>query len=315
MFKPKARSQNSFKRSVEDAETEEAGSAVVRPNKMSKTTAESAAAPSKVDEDVFAYKSSRKMVSNDVKAFATNEMDTAADQDARAIAERNIQISKELKAGTLDEKVYRGAGAYKKYIDVREGAISASKYTGAFGPVRASATNVRQSVRFDYQPDVCKDYKETGFCGYGDSCKFMHDRGDYKTGWQIEKEWDKEQALKRKKARGDIVEEEEEDEYEIDEEDGLPFACFICRNDFTDPVVTKCGHYFCQKCALDAYMRNSKCQVCQRQTMGIFNVAHKLIEQLAEKRKRQTERKRPAPVAELDLDGENAPVVVETYES
>jgi hypothetical protein len=26
----------------------------------------------------------------------------------------------------------------------------------------------------------CKDYKETGRCGYGDSCKFMHDRGDYK---------------------------------------------------------------------------------------------------------------------------------------
>lgn len=25
--------------------------------------------------------------------------------------------------------------------------------------------------RFDYQPDICKDYKETGRCGYGDSCK------------------------------------------------------------------------------------------------------------------------------------------------
>lgn len=24
---------------------------------------------------------------------------------------------------------------------------------------------------------VCKDYKETGRCGYGDSCVFMHDRG------------------------------------------------------------------------------------------------------------------------------------------
>ena len=33
-----------------------------------------------------------------------------------------------------------------------------------------------------------KDYKETGFCGFGDSCKFIHDRSDYKMGWQIERE-------------------------------------------------------------------------------------------------------------------------------
>ena len=28
-----------------------------------------------------------------------------------------------------------------------------------------------------------------GFCGFGDSFKFLHDRSDYKHGWQIEKEW------------------------------------------------------------------------------------------------------------------------------
>ena len=41
--------------------------------------------------------------------------------------------------------------------------------------------------RFDYQPDICKDYKETGYCGYGDACKFVHDRGDYKSGWEIDR--------------------------------------------------------------------------------------------------------------------------------
>lgn len=54
------------------------------------------------------------------------------------------------------------------------------------GPIRASAA-IRVTARFDYQPDLCKDYKETGYCAYGDSCKFLHDRGDYKGGWQIEK--------------------------------------------------------------------------------------------------------------------------------
>lgn len=45
------------------------------------------------------------------------------------------------------------------------------------------------SSRFDYQPDLCKDWKETGYCGFGDSCKFMHDRGDYKAGWELERDW------------------------------------------------------------------------------------------------------------------------------
>ena len=84
------------------------------------------------------------------------------------------------------------------------------------GPIRAPSF-VRSSARFDYQPDICKDYKETGFCGYGgkyialstvhitdykklsDNCKFLHDRGDYKSGWQLEKEWDAKQASKKRK--------------------------------------------------------------------------------------------------------------------
>ncbi len=28
-----------------------------------------------------------------------------------------------------------------------------------------------------------------GYCGFGDSCKFLHDRSDYKHGWQLEQEW------------------------------------------------------------------------------------------------------------------------------
>ena len=36
-------------------------------------------------------------------------------------------------------------------------------------------------------------------CGYGDSCVFMHDRTDMKSGWQMEQEWDKEQAAKNKR--------------------------------------------------------------------------------------------------------------------
>ncbi|KAI9318491.1 hypothetical protein BX666DRAFT_1928540 [Dichotomocladium elegans] len=155
------------------------------------------------------------------------------------------------------------------------------------GPQRAPA-NIRVTARFDYQPDVCKDYKETGFCGYGDSCIFLHDRGDYKTGWQLEKEW--EEAVKNKTKYGATdpnkyaVSDEDEDS---DEE--LPFACLICREEFTNPVVTKCKHYFCEKCALDNYKKSVKCYACGASTGGVFDTAKKMIERLKAKKARTQE--------------------------
>jgi len=141
------------------------------------------------------------------------------------------------------------------------------------GPLRAPLF-IRQSSRMDYQPDICKDYKETGYCGYGDSCKFLHDRGDYKTSWQIEKEWELAQKDKA-----------EEENYEIPktDEDEFPFACFICRNPFENPIQTKCGHYFCEKCARKHHEKNKKCFVCHQNTFGIFNIPHKLIARLKER--------------------------------
>ena len=85
--------------------------------------------------------------------------------------------------------------------------VSQEKKTGVaqerksiVGPVKAPVF-IRQSVRFDYQPDVCKDYKETGYCGFGDACKFVHDRSDYKSGWQLEKEWEEEEKVLRTRKR------------------------------------------------------------------------------------------------------------------
>ena len=37
------------------------------------------------------------------------------------------------------------------------------------GPIRAPLY-LRSTVRWDYQPDICKDYKETGYCGFGGQC-------------------------------------------------------------------------------------------------------------------------------------------------
>lgn len=149
------------------------------------------------------------------------------------------------------------------------------------GPIKAS-TFVRTTARFDYQPDICKDYKDTGFCGFGDTCIYLHDRGDSMTGWQLEQQWEDQKKKERAKeeleafANGKTTVEENN---EIASDDGIPFACFICRDYFKDPIVTSCGHYFCEKCILDHIRLQAKasCPVCKKDTHGVFNQPTKLI--------------------------------------
>ncbi|KAK2196743.1 bifunctional Zinc finger [Babesia duncani] len=136
------------------------------------------------------------------RATSTFEIDTESSRDNRSILERNVEIGQKLLNKELPDGIYRGRGAYKPIV--KKDAIAASKYTGLYGPVRASATNVRTTLRIDYQPDVCKDYKETGYCGFGDTCKFLHDRSDYKSGWQIEKEWQQQQQRRQEKTQAKI---------------------------------------------------------------------------------------------------------------
>ncbi|XP_073026668.1 zinc finger CCCH domain-containing protein 1-like [Primulina eburnea] len=244
---------------------------------------------------VFEFESSNEIqIHNDSRATSTLETETEFSRDARAIRERVLkQAAEALKGnnkGDSGEKLYKGIHGYTDYKAGfrREQTVASEKAGGSHGPLRASA-HIRVSARFDYQPDICKDYKETGYCGYGDSCKFMHDRGDYKPGWQLEKEWDeKEKARAKKMAMGLKDDDDDERGTEIsDEEDenALPFACFICREPFVDPVVTKCKHYFCEHCALKHHARNKKCFVCNQPTNGIFNTAFEIRKKMAAEKK------------------------------
>lgn len=229
------------------------------------------------------YKSSRtakREGPDDMGATATVEIDTALDRDAQAVFERARQLNKEMK-DKEDDKVYRGMSNYQQFIEKKDTAAgNASSGHVRKGPIRAPA-HLRATVRWDYQPDICKDFKETGYCGFGDSCKFIHDRGDYKHGWQLERE--ELAASKAGNSRGSGGNDDDSDgdvsKYEIPDEDEerLPFKCLLCRNSFKNPVVTKCRHYFCEKCALDHYGKSQRCFVCSAQTLGIFNPAKEII--------------------------------------
>lgn len=64
----------------------------------------------------------------------------------------------------------------------------------------------------------------------------MHDRSDYKFGWQLEREM-------QEGTYGDT--DNDPHQYEVDSDsDDLPFKCFICRNTFKDPIVTKWVAHF-----------------------------------------------------------------------
>lgn len=225
-------------------------------------------------------KTSTLIGAGDQLATSTNQMETETDRDAQALFEKSLAVNKELE-GQADDRVYRGLNNYTQFIKKRDTAAgNASSGMVRRGPIRAPA-HLRATVRWDYQPDICKDYKETGFCGFGDSCKFLHDRSDYKAGWQLEQQ----EPGARKHGRGGGGDDDDDDgcgdddtKYEIHSDDEeLPFRCFICRQSFTDPVVTKCKHYFCEKCALQNFKKSSRCFICATQTGGVFNPAKELI--------------------------------------
>ena len=175
------------------------------------------------------------------------------------------------------------------------------------GPQKASS-NVRTITMVDYTPDVCKDYKQTGFCGFGDNCKFLHAREDYAAGWKLDKEW--EMTNKGKKPDGTVVASANRDLKEKDEDgvdlamlEKIPFACIICKKPYKSPIITKCGHYFCEACALKRYRKDPTCANCSAKTNGVFNGARNLQKLLDKKQKWEDKKKAEEEAKEKEEQG------------
>ncbi|KAF8629841.1 hypothetical protein AX15_003207 [Amanita polypyramis BW_CC] len=206
------------------------------------------------------------------KSHVNAALEIIAGDEAEEMLAKRQKKEKEM-AGEEDDVphdgLYRGQSAYKSHIK-KSTEIPKSMRVG---PQRSTNT-IRTVTIVDYQPDVCKDYKETGFCGFGDTCKFLHDRGTYLAGWQLDK-----LAETPKKQADDVSDSDDSDE-------DVPFACLICRKHYTDPVVTRCGHYYCSACAIKRFAKTPKCLACGAPTGGIFNRADKIIERVNKKRQK-----------------------------
>lgn len=164
------------------------------------------------------------------------------------------------KSPTPSSSTSKSMGEKRKATDDERYDEHSSEY------LRRKHNFIRSTIRVDYQPDICKDYKETGFCGFGDSCKFIHDRSDYKQGWQIDQEYEK--GIKEEADDKYLIRDDEEGNKE---EEGDQDQCAVCKEAYKDPIVTKCKHYFCGDCADKEC--GEKCYTCQKATSGIFKVA------------------------------------------
>lgn len=147
-----------------------ASSVASKNKKRNNSDSDSDEAKSSDDEDIIVrYKSKRSALPEGPRdQGATSELtiETEKDRDAIALFKKSQDINKELE-GKEDDNIYRGLNNYTKYFKKKD-TVQGNAGSGAnsVGPMRAP-TNVRSTVRWDYQPDICKDYKETGFCGFG----------------------------------------------------------------------------------------------------------------------------------------------------
>ncbi|KAG9500366.1 hypothetical protein J7337_008842 [Fusarium musae] len=289
---PPADSDDSDYSSSED----ESGQRVKRHKKTATVTASSKVlATGKMDLQATVYTADRHVPITSTND-ATKHSNWYDENSQDALSAKNLLGSTSAAAkDSQPDGTYKGLANQTTFIQKNPDAPNRAK-----GPVKASS-NVRTITVMDFKPDVCKDYKKTG-CVCVCVCVlrvFAHIRDDVKQGWQLDREW--EEVTKGKKNLGGTVVasanrdkkvENTDDADEIAMLEKIPFACIICEGPYREPIQTRCGHYFCEPCALQRYRKDPTCAACGAGTNGVFNSAKKLKKLLEKKKEREEQKKK-----------------------
>jgi len=227
-----------------------------------------------------------------------NSLDTKIDFGDTSFRENSIlktHVSNNTSAKhKSNDKKESSFGVYRhttKYIDYRKGfyRTNNSKSSDITKPnIQEEGIQPNKCSRFDYQPNICKDYKETGYCGYGDACKFLHDRSDYKYGWQIEDQTLDSGVCAQHKKRIQPLHRKLRDMEKIIRLNTkeMPTVCLMCKESWKEsshPVKTICGHFFHEKCAIVNNAKSGRCFFCGELTKGIFNTAVEIVSHIKKK--------------------------------
>ena len=64
---------------------------------------------------------------------------------------------------------------------------------------------------------------------------------------------------------------EDHERDEIEFVDALPdeLKCLICLLVLKDPILTDCGHHFCQACIAPVLSRNARCPLCNEESKRV----------------------------------------------
>jgi RING finger protein 113A len=129
-------------------------------------------------------------------------------------------------------------------------------------PSTSSDTADNKKIYMDYEPLLCKEYKLKGYCGYGDTCKFIHSRDDYINENKLtKKHWKNSQESKEEDKKIDVV---------VKSTD----LCKVCKVPFeSDPskrlIQLVCQHVFCKSCFMEQLKLNKmECPECGHDSKG-----------------------------------------------
>ncbi|CCH61188.1 hypothetical protein TBLA_0E01280 [Henningerozyma blattae CBS 6284] len=127
-------------------------------------------------------------------------------------------------------------------------------------------SNVKISTLMDYQPDICKDFFQNGYCGYGDNCKFLHTREKLN-------EYSNEFRPNKNEVSKIGRQNESKPVNNIKDDNSIPKECKICNRELKKPIIkTNCDHYFCNDCFVKSIIKSTNCKVCGKDTQGVGKI-------------------------------------------